>query len=299
MVWSNLDFNIGDVLTASKMNQLYDNFSAVAMGEYGAPKIKPRGINIGSSINHFSDTNNRFFLFNTYYFLPRVKFNSFADLSFGGYGINRTQAHITIHLTYAPGISINNPAAVSFKYLRSSPPYDLGYGEIPMFIFLRLNSQGEIISATTTQDPPWANSLDTEKTILRNGSVYYRRLKNNQPKITDANTPDQMRACLHVLSDDNCWEEVELTQAIKNENMNALPHPFFNVQSDEKVLLLDVLSSTGQELVSLIEQGDVDAVHVLSTRYLRLDNEPLDVNSPRGVLTVRAHWKDNSSGNNP
>ena len=47
------------------------------------------------------------------------------------------------------------------RYIQASPPYDLGDGEVPLFVFARVDGGGKIISTYVAQDPPWANNGPT------------------------------------------------------------------------------------------------------------------------------------------
>ena len=49
MGWTALTFAFGSLLTSTKMTQLYDNITAVANGDSGAPDIIPAAINVGYS----------------------------------------------------------------------------------------------------------------------------------------------------------------------------------------------------------------------------------------------------------
>jgi len=44
MAWTSLTFSFGAVLTSTQMNQLQANFSAVANGDAGAPRVKGAGL---------------------------------------------------------------------------------------------------------------------------------------------------------------------------------------------------------------------------------------------------------------
>ena len=47
MAWTTLTFAFGSLLTSTKMTQLYDNLTALANGDSGAPNILPAAINVG------------------------------------------------------------------------------------------------------------------------------------------------------------------------------------------------------------------------------------------------------------
>ncbi len=44
MAWTNLSFLFGSILTSTKMTQLYNNFTAMAQGESGAPQVQNAAI---------------------------------------------------------------------------------------------------------------------------------------------------------------------------------------------------------------------------------------------------------------
>ena len=44
MAWTSLTFSFGAILTSTQMNQLQANFSAIANGDAGAPRIKGAGL---------------------------------------------------------------------------------------------------------------------------------------------------------------------------------------------------------------------------------------------------------------
>lgn len=44
MAWTILSYSFGSLLTATKMTQLYDNLTAIANGDTGAPKVQTAGI---------------------------------------------------------------------------------------------------------------------------------------------------------------------------------------------------------------------------------------------------------------
>lgn len=44
MAWTSLSFAYGSVLTSTKMTQLYDNLTALANGDSGAPKVQTAGL---------------------------------------------------------------------------------------------------------------------------------------------------------------------------------------------------------------------------------------------------------------
>lgn len=53
MAWNSITFGFGTVLTSAKMTNLYDNLTALANGDTGAPKVQPAAM-----ANHAAATGN-------------------------------------------------------------------------------------------------------------------------------------------------------------------------------------------------------------------------------------------------
>ena len=42
------------------------------------------------------------------------------------------------------------------RFVQASPPYNLGNGDIPLFVFVEVASDGSILGTCVSTDPPWA-----------------------------------------------------------------------------------------------------------------------------------------------
>jgi len=157
------------------------------------------------------------------------------------------------------------------RYINASPPYDLGDGQIPLFSFLRLDSDSKVIAVHNSVNPPWAHNgpTKTKHNAIREGKKVY------------------IEKCLN---DDGEIEliETEITQAVKNADMDTIPHPFLLKPGDSVVLLdpvetlyLEELRQTGERISRLIFDD-----------YLRLDGEEITRNCPTGVMPRKFKWKN-------
>lgn len=160
------------------------------------------------------------------------------------------------------------------SYINSSPPYDLGDGEIPLFAYILLDSNNKIVGYTSAIDPPWAYNGPTnvKPNHVENGKKFIKgkRLKE------DGNI--------------ETYKE-ELTQEIKNADMDLIPHPFF-VKPGETVILLDAADSL--ELRELTESRE-RVSELFFKEYLRLDNSPIERGGPNGLPQLKYKWKNSRS----
>ena len=172
------------------------------------------------------------------------------------------------------------------QYITASPPYALGGTDVPVFTFLLVNkSSGLIEKSYVAQDPPWANNGPTD--IMpdyyeqRNGErVGFKKVRKIADKLA------YVRSGVAI-----CDEEVkEVCRHFKNADMDKLPHPFPDVDhATHEVVMLDPTCRVNQRFYELNQMGiDVsDIVH----DYLKLGNEPLDIECPPGVKIVKGFIK--------
>lgn len=70
----------------------------------------------------------------------------------------------------ARNIGINSDVT----YVQASPPYDLGDGEIPLFVFVKLDADGKMSQLSASIDPPWMYNGPTKTNYNKrvNGKKY-------------------------------------------------------------------------------------------------------------------------------
>lgn len=179
-------------------------------------------------------------------------------------------------------------------YVQASPPYDLGDGEIPLFVFVIVDSLGKIISTYIAPEAPWhyngPTSLrpDSERTgkkyqsrrqlIAEHGSIKAARLAGlTRAQIMDRIATDPM-------------VDIEITQAIKQADMPLIPHPFVgNNLTGKTVVMLDPVSPLMHSFFELHEHGE--SVTDIVRGWLTIGNTALARSGPPGVMVVSAALK--------
>lgn len=183
-------------------------------------------------------------------------------------------------------------AYVQQRYFQASPPYDLGDGEIPLFVFAALGAGGEILGTYVAQDPPWANNGPTNvrPDYYRNGRGY-QRVKQAALDRAMLRDPATRAEYLAALRGGKVIER-EVTQAIKQADMALVPHPFEGIPGMVKVALLDPVSALALDLREIQASGD-DVSEILHG-YISLDNVPIARRAtPPGVIALAGSWNNN------
>ncbi len=180
-------------------------------------------------------------------------------------------SHTTqIHMTPEGG----NTCYAQQRYIDSSPPYNLGDGDVPLFVFVAVDGSGVVLSVYCASVPPWAYNGPTKVTadyISESGKKYKYRTR-----VID-------RESGLIVTD-----MVELTHEIKNSDMSIIPHPFHGLSSNESVILLDPpdaqilknLRDAGESINELLHDGDI-----------KINNTELNRKTPLGVAAHGWKWK--------
>jgi hypothetical protein len=189
------------------------------------------------------------------------------------------------------------------RYVQASPPYDLGDGEIPLFIFAVVNAAGNIESIGASPDPVWANNGPTNIRADRLDKVSGRKFKtiHDLPPGLENPLPDTAplqarinhQQALAEFMKTPAYKEIEITAAFKNSDMDLMPHPFIaNDLTGKTIVLLDPVSSVIEELLLLHESGE-SVNELLHEGYFNIDaTTPKASNGPPGVQIVSVDWKN-------
>ena len=222
----------------------------------------------------------------------------------GGYTLGAGLSHINGNgeygaYTFSPyfwGIRIIETGSFTTlwqaRYFQASPPWNYGNGDIPLFMYAIVNSSGEIESISTSPDPSHAyngrNAINPRKRYKKKGNPNYFHMKKQRP-----NKDDDFDAWLESYKNPKIIESVEeeITQAVKNQDMNEVPHPFIgNDLTGKTVVLIDPVGKMCDCLFDMHEEGE-DA-HDVIRNYLIINQDPIKgAKSPKGVMTVKARWK--------
>jgi len=183
---------------------------------------------------------------------------------------------IGVHNT-APGVS--NTFYVDERYVQASPPYNLGDGDIPLFIFILMNKNGDITGTSIAPDPPWAYHGPTDIKTGKQQVKSFIDCLDNPSSIEGYFKKDK-------------YKIIPEGHERKNADMNLFPHPFNNVRSDETVIMIDPFCDVCDKLYQVQQTENARIVrNAILKDALIIDNQSLKCKAPNGVMPVSARWK--------
>lgn len=214
-----------------------------------------------------------------YGFYPQVRVTNTYAMQAAVAGTNHTVSSYTTNI----GIVVSSGAATGEaqqRHITSSPPYDLGDGEIPFFIFLLFDDSGKVICSYCSEVPPWAYNGPTriQADVTKKGKKY-RKVK----KLLDFESGQVEEV------------EEEITNDLKNKDMILIPHPFPSAEQTDSIILLDPvetlkLKETWDALL-YDDSGDLTFMELLHNDYLKVETDPLVRSGPNGVTSHSFRWK--------
>jgi hypothetical protein len=170
------------------------------------------------------------------------------------------------------------------RYIASSPPFDLGDGEVGGFFFAQVDHTGAIHNSYLADVPPWAYNGPTDiraTHICKNTGKKYRNFmeRGTLEEIMDGMKPR------YVMQ--------EITHDIKNADMGLIPHPFDDKEGLTTVLL-DPMDDKIRRLIELQNQGGAAEISkgIESGKFI-VDNTCLERCSPKGVAVHKMKYKFN------
>lgn len=188
------------------------------------------------------------------------------------------------------------------RYINSSAPWNLGHGDIALFIYLRVNKEGNITGAKVGDAPTWGYNGSTSvvpdrvsRILSKDGSKSfvkkYKNIVNPDAAIIVPPWKGGNPADWNIDSFLNReMIEVEIDQEMKNKDIDECPHPFEVLSETDTVVLIDPSSSFVDSLAHLRKSEDVIG-RLFMDGYLEVTN---DVNYdlvPKGVVVKGARWK--------
>lgn len=185
--------------------------------------------------------------------------------------------------------------SLSQVYIQASPPYDLGNGVVPLFVFASIKD-GAVKRTWIAVDPPWANNGPTNiRATHRRDGKSYRAVRRMPPRPAEARLMPQWAAeCAALAADPKAVDIIEITQAVKQADMPLIPHPFDgNNLTGERIVMVDPCSPILAQCAILREQG-IDLAEMLHSGMLFLDPDAkgLDRAGPPGVDILGLSWRE-------
>jgi hypothetical protein len=167
------------------------------------------------------------------------------------------------------------------RYITSSPPFDLGDGDVGGFVFLLLDSSGNIVSTYIADVPPWGYNGPTDIRCTHKCPVTGKKYRNAVKKLSVQDIMDGKKIE---------YEMQEITHEMKNADMGLIPHPFGNIPDDHRVIMLDPMSDKVARFIELQNAGS-DEITEIVTKYISLDNDKIKRGCPKGVIPCKFKFK--------
>jgi len=196
----------------------------------------------------------------------------------GSYGVYAT--YIRLYSSWSGGTPTT--AYAQQRYVTASFPYNLGDGDIPLFVFALVdNATGNVVSMYTAPEAPWHYNGPTD--II--GKLGPDGKKYKLAKITKKH-PSNFEL------DEIAYERIEITQAIKNADIGLIPHPFCDNRTGKTIVLLDPVADMAWKMRDSFEDNLSELHDLFYKNKLKIDSTPLNRKGPKGVLCCAAKWKN-------
>jgi len=223
----------------------------------------------------------------TYGFYPQVKVTATGGITHASIATDIASTSYVTNIVL--GDNGGNTVSAQQRYVQASPPYNLGDGDVPLFVFVLLDASGIVKATYVAPEPPWAYNGPTNiaADYYKNGKSFQRPRLTAQQRI-EMRDPAKREAVLQAIAE---AEDIEVTHKIKNADMALIPHPFFfNDLTGLTVVMLDALCGFGDHIATLHAHGESIAT-LLHGGAFAIDNTPLTCCTPNGVIACRATWK--------
>jgi len=188
---------------------------------------------------------------------------------------------------------------LNLYYINSSPPYDLGDGEILYFIELNINnSNGKVVSMSAAVDPVWAYNGPTNiipSRYAQDGRTYRLRKNMNGIPMTMAAAKAEGTSAIadyfSAFKEAPEYEE-EITQAIKNADKDIVTHALSQTPGQTQILL-DPMSPILETILELAQHDEGSKeISDIVLNYLNIGNTQLNRKGPAGILIPSIRWKN-------
>ncbi len=168
------------------------------------------------------------------------------------------------------GSSSNRNVSYSQRYVTSSPPYDIGEGEVGGFFYALLNSSGDVVGTYLAEVPPWAYNGPTDIRCTHKCKVTGKKYR----MVAKRRTLEEYMDGASVQA-----EAQEITNDIKNADMDIIPHPFLHNEPDLIPVLLDPMDDRIKRLVEYQQLGGWSEIQdAISRGLISVDNEKVHRN---------------------
>lgn len=182
----------------------------------------------------------------------------------GSYGFHPLTRYISPNFAY------------NQTYVTASPPFDMGDGEAGGFVYLLMNkTTGELEASYVADVPPWGYNGPTDikacKICRKSGKKFRRVMKKRSTREILDGVPLE-----HELQ--------EITQEIKNADMNLIPHPFEGHSSDHVPILIDPMDTRIRNMIEHQNAGGSEDIEDMILKgYLKADTDQVKRKGPKNL----------------
>jgi hypothetical protein len=194
------------------------------------------------------------------------------------------------------------------RYIQASPPYNLGDGDIPLFVYVLIdNTTLAVEGVSVATDPHWAYNGDNLLVPDRIDPITKIKYKNVPQFVAEGidlaaelKSNDSVRRNIAIdMMTNKIITEVEIDHAYQNKNMNVAPHCWDeNDLAGKTVALLDPSSEMMLELYEIHKQDgyvgheEGSIVKLIEDGYIVFDTTPLTRTMPIGVVALSCRWSN-------
>lgn len=283
------------------------NAGGVGAGEIGQTQLKSTTASQSVSVSSYSEIALTGGSYTMGHFLSS-SYTGAPATNRGMHPVGNNDAAYTAKVGLLNFEKTSKTAYVYSRYIQASPPYNLGDGDIPLFVYVLLeNGTGKILGTSSAVDPHWAYNGRTLLTPDRIDRITGKKYKN-VPEFIANNIDIDLELCSGDATRRNAaldmlhnkvLNEVEITHNYQNKDMNTAPHPWHDMDMTGKTaVLLDPVSNVTLDLYEIHKQctysnNDTSSVTgLLENQHILFDNTALNRVNPNGVISIAPRWKN-------
>lgn len=177
---------------------------------------------------------------------------------------------------------------INILYVTASPPWDLGGGEIPLFMFAMIDNDKNIVGFTSGKDPSWGTN---DKTYKKDGKQFVKQHLDMEKARNNKKYYDEFKRKLENVNgiEGDDFVELEYSQDIKNRFKDLVPTHFGHVPEGHEVVMIDPVSDFCHELALLSQAGE-NLNYLFTQKKIELKDEIIGAKTPGGLKALKAGW---------
>ncbi len=193
-----------------------------------------------------------------------------------------------------------NTGKAQQRYINASPPFNLGHGDIPLFIMLRLRALTKEVEGVYIADvPPWGYNGKTNLTpefIDGKGDKF--KFKRTRKKINFNDVLSGKEKIEDYVKGTTAVDKsilIPIDHAMKNADMFDIPHPFGGDLTGSTIIALDPLCKNTSFMNDIYLDGSFECLdeitEILHSSHLKINSESLDAGFSNQVICCSSKLK--------